>query len=267
MISKRDFEYLYDDIHVLYYGEWFDKTKIRLNLTRENFAQIDKKSYSNKPDIILKNWNYLKKQKERIEFDEFHTRVCPPGLKFDVVNNELLLSDEYCQKYQELCLKNYDLNMKFINNLDIKDFNKKINSVVKKYNMIEIQKLYECKKQKGIYLAILDNYKQVYIGQSLRDIRARILTHWRKKPKFDRLLYGEADKSVIPYDSYGLLDTTRIFVIFENNKDIIDKIEEELTQKIPKEYQTNRVGGGIHLDTLKDIWKMVKTSNSRELTT
>lgn len=263
MISKRDFKYLYDDIHILYYGEWFDKTKTRMNLTRENYAQIDKKSYSEKPDIILKRWEDLKKQKETKHFEDAFIRICPLGLKYDVINNEVFLSDEYCQKYQELCLKNYDLNIKFIKNLNADDFNKKISSIVKKYKMIEIQKLYECKNQKGIYLAVLDNYKQVYIGQSVRDLRARILTHWRIKPKFDKTLVGKYDETPISYNSFGILDTTRIFVIFEENKEKIDKIEKELTMKIPLKYQTNITGGGIHWDSIDDIFEMVNTTNRR----
>ena len=34
MISERDFNYLYDNIHVLYFGIWWDKTKGSVGLTR-----------------------------------------------------------------------------------------------------------------------------------------------------------------------------------------------------------------------------------------
>lgn len=267
VVSKKDFKYLSDDKYILYFGEWFDKTKVRLNLTKENFAKIDKESYTKVPahNEILKNWDKWKKQKDELEFDEFYTRICPPGLKFEKQDDKLILSDEYCKRYQNMCLQNYDLNMKFINKLDKTNFNKTIDKVVKKYNMIEIKNLEECKNKTGIYMAILDKYKQLYIGQTTRDLRLRILSHWKVKPKFDRVLFGRVNESVIGYDSYGALDTTRIFVIYEVDKNRIDRIEEKLVKKIPKEYQTNRIGGGIHLNSLKDVLDAVDTINSRNL--
>ena len=68
-----------------------------------------------------------------------------------------------------MCLQNYDLNMKFISKLDKNEFNKAIDKAVKKYNMIEIKNLNECQKQTGLYMTVLDNFKQVYIGQTTRD--------------------------------------------------------------------------------------------------
>ena len=66
LISERDFNYLYDNIHVLYFGIWWDKTKVRLNLTRDNFAQIDKESYTKVPahKEFLENWDDWKKQRD-----------------------------------------------------------------------------------------------------------------------------------------------------------------------------------------------------------
>ena len=155
--------------------------------------------------------------------------------------------------------------MKFISKLDKNEFNKAIDKAVKKYNMIEIKNLNECQKQTGLYMTVLDNFKQVYIGQTTRDLKERILRHWKVKPKFDRILFGGVSQSVISYDSYGVLDTTRIFIIYETDKNKIDKIEERLVKEIPKEYQANRIGGGIHLDSLKDLLDAVDTMNLRSL--
>ena len=170
MISKRDLDYLYDDIHIMHFGVWLDKTKTRLNLTRDNFAEIDKENYTKVPaqQEILENWDEWKKQKDELQFDELTTRICPPGLKFEKKDNKLVLSDEYCKKYQEICLENYDLNMKFISKLDKTDFNKFVSTITKKYKMKEIKDLNECKNSTGIYLAILDEFKQLYIGQTTK---------------------------------------------------------------------------------------------------
>ena len=129
----------------------------------------------------------------------------------------------------------------------------------------EVKDLKECKKKTGIYMAVLDNFNQLYIGQTTKDLKERILNHWKLKPKFDRLLFGKVTESVIPYDSYGALDTTRIFIIYEQDKKKIDQIEKNLVQEIPQKYQTNRIGGGIHLDTIKDLLDTVNTMNLRKL--
>ena len=50
----------------------------------------------------------------------------------------------------------------------------------------------------------------MYIGIS-NDIKKRILTHWGSKKDFDRLLFGKKENSVLSIDSFGALDTTRIF--------------------------------------------------------
>lgn len=105
----------------------------------------------------------------------------------------------------------------------------------------------------------------MYIGQTTRDLKERILRHWKKKPAFDRILFGKAESSVIGVDSFGALDTTRIFVYYEDNKNKIDKLEEKLVEEIPNEFLNNRIGGGIHLDSMLDVMNAVSTINKRNL--
>ncbi len=40
--------------------------------------------------------------------------------------------------------------------------------------MIEIKNLNECQKQTGLYMTVLDNFKQVYIGQTTKGFKERI---------------------------------------------------------------------------------------------
>lgn len=187
------------------------------------------------------------------------------GLKFDKVNNELVLSEEYCTIYQKECLKNYDLSINFYKKLDINSYNKIVSKIIKKYEMIEITDLNDCKGKKGIYILLQERYKQMYIGQTTRDLRERILRHWKKKPEFDRILFGKSGNSVIGIDSFGALDTTRILVFYEENKDKIDKLEEKLVKETPKEFLNNRIGGGIHFDSMLDILNSISTINKRTL--
>jgi len=157
------------------------------------------------------------------------------------------------------------MSMAFYNKLDVKEYNKIVDKIIKKYKMLEITDLKECKGKKGIYILLQEKYKQMYIGQTTRDLRERILRHWKKKPEFDRILFGKAENSVIGIDSFGALDTTRILVFYEENRDKIDKLEEKLVKETPREFINNRIGGGIHLDSILDVMNAVSTINKRTL--
>lgn len=45
----------------------------------------------------------------------------------------------------------------------------------------------------------------------------------------------------------------------------IDKLEEKLVEEIPNEFLNNRIGGGIHLDSMLDVMNAVSTINKRNL--
>ena len=111
---------------------------------------------------------------------------------------------------------------------------------------------------------VLDKYKQIYIGQSQRDVVARIIQHWSKKVEFENLLIGSVDKSKLRIDNFGILDTTRIY-IEEVEPLHIDKREEELVDLIPEEYLANLVAGGIKLDGLESGLKFMNTFKRRNL--
>ena len=106
-------------------------------------------------------------------------------------------------------MKNFDLNMKYFESLDYNDFDKKLKLFVKKNRFIEANNLDDLVVS-GIYILVLDKYKQIYIGMS-DNIRKRILNHWSRKKDFDRLIFGKVEKSILSIDSFGALDTTRIF--------------------------------------------------------
>ncbi len=65
-------------------------------------------------------------------------------------------------------------------------------------------------------MLVLDEYKQVYIGQST-DIKSRILHHRSKKKPFDRLIFGSVENSILSIDSFGALDTTRIYISYKKH--------------------------------------------------
>lgn len=152
--------------------------------------------------------------------------------------------EDWCEKYRELCLQNYDLNIKFFNLLDYEDFNNAIALFLKKYK--KFQKVENLKMYDGIsgyYMMVLDEYKQVYIGKS-DNIKRRIQQHWSSTKPFDRVLFPmyAVTTSCFSIDFFRPLDTTRIFVW---ERALSDEVEKNLIADFPKRYCTNRIGGDI----------------------
>ena len=68
------------------------------------------------------------------------------------------------------------------------------------------------------------------------------MSHWNGKKSLERLLFGDICSSILSIDSFGALDTTRIFYIkthstFEN--------EEKIVKNFDCKYVLNRTAGGI----------------------
>jgi hypothetical protein len=101
-----------------------------------------------------------------------------------------------------------------------------------------------------VYVLVLDDYKQAYVGQS-RDMRKRIRSHWVGTKPFDRLLFGAVDESVLSIDVFRPLDTTRIFAA---RVDDIDELEYALEKSFPADLLLNRVPGGA-LDGLSEVYQ------------
>ena len=117
----------------------------------------------------------------------------------------------------------------------------------------------------GIYVLVLGQYKQVYIGKS-SDIKRRILSHWSRKKEFDHLICGRVDESVISIDSFGALDTTQIFYKRVSWRDI-DEVEEKLVSSFKGEYLINRVAGGLNAENEAPIrnLQLLASMKKREL--
>lgn len=172
-----------------------------------------------------------------------------------------IYSDEWCIEHQANALKNFDLNMKFFNNLDKTEFEYSLENVLKKWpQFIEVKDLNKYMETKGCYIMVLDKYKQVYVGTSIK-IGERIRNHWARTKKFDRLLFPVwgVETSVLSIDSFRHLDTTRIF-IYEVNGDAY-AVEREVLDSFPTKFVLNRVGGGL----LDDNAYILSSINKRDL--
>jgi len=154
-------------------------------------------------------------------------------------------TDEWCEAHREKCLQNYDLNMKYFEHLSKDEFEQAIKEfLLKNPQLKKVKDLKEYKKVEGIYMLILDEYKQLYIGSSI-DIKRRIMSHWSRTKEFDRLLYGSINNSILSIDSFGALDTTRIYAYTTGE---FTSYEAKLVSDVPDKFKLNRTAGGIRDD-------------------
>ena len=138
-------------------------------------------------------------------------------------------NDELVKNQYEKCLKIFDDNMTKFSKLNHNDFNDYLINFVNKYDFKEIKDLHEVNNISGIYIMVLDNYSQVYIGMSKNTIKRRIIEHWRKKVPFNCL--ASIRNNLINIDSFGALDTTRIFY-----KQVESKLCDNYVDKITKDF-------------------------------
>lgn len=169
-----------------------------------------------------------------------------------------IYTDDWCKKQAERCLYNYDKNIDYFNSLDEEEFNTWLNDYVNKNSFVEILNLNDCEEKSGYYIMVLGEYKQVYIGTA-KNIKKRIMAHWRETKKFDRLIFGTQEDSIISIDSFRAFDTTRIFAFFT---DKVFVVEDELINKVPAKYCLNRTAGGI---TDNDLIKAIAKRKTRDL--
>ena len=145
---------------------------------------------------------------------------------------------------------NFDLNMAYFNSLDTVSFDEYLKKQCKKYKFIECFDLKELESVSGVYMLVLDQYKQVYIGISDTNIKRRIISHWNGKKSLERLIFGDICNSILSIDSFGALDTSRIFYIKTHST---YKTEDQIIKSFESMYLLNRTAGGIgSIDTYTD---------------
>ncbi len=229
---------------VKHFGIW-KKKSIKLSICRENYALIDKRSSF---DGKLDRYMYPDSSKIREKYEDETCRI---------------YTDQWCVKHREDCLVNFDLNMLYFEKLSDADFNEELNKLLDKEKaFLQIFDLIEVDNMTGVYVLVLDKYKQVYIGQSY-NIKQRIMQHWNTTKAFDRLIFGKVETSILSIDSFGALDTTRIYVYPCKWKEL-NKTEERLVNLMDSHYMLNRTAGGIG-DNPFWVLEVVAGARRREL--
>lgn len=200
--------------------------KYGLNIERETYAQINKRSSSYFPRDAYPE-GYWEAVAHNYDDDEHR-----------------FMSDEWCQAHQARALENFDLNMAYFEELDHEEFDAAVTAAVAtQKGMVEVTDLNEWKGKGGLYVMVLDDFCQAYVGvtQSAAGVSGRIRQHWTSSKAFDRLLFGDVSDSILSIDSFRALDTTRIFAAKSRNP---FDLEDKIIQSLPPRFVTNRVAGG-----------------------
>ena len=202
----------------IHFGVRVQSAKYGLRLTREKYAIINQRASLPK----------FKSLEER-------------GAYTDVTGR--FYTQEWCESYQEVILKNFDLSMEHFSKIDAEEFNDAIERFLKKNKKFE--KVIDLKEWNGpgYYLMVLDDYKQAYIGTA-QSIRRRIQQHWATTKEFDRLLFPmyAVEKSIMSIDVFRALDTTRIYA-YRTGRTYIS--ENRFIKDFPPDFLCNRIGGGL----------------------
>ena len=197
---------------------------------------------------LWKEWKHDDSKNQGFEipdewFKEFAMRKAP------------YYTDEKCKKLQESALKNFDVNMLYFKSLDKEKFNAEIDTFLKKHPSFEVvDDLRKYKTAIGVYILILDEYKQIYIGisRSKNGIKGRIQAHWSNIMPLDRLIWGREEYSMLSIDSFRAFDTTRI--LFEPHPEFSEVATDE----------NGNAKKGIFMGKECNIWNTAEYLESRE---
>lgn len=280
--TNKVLKYNNDINYIEHFKMIFEKEKVKLYLKEEDYISNYKVPYNeitrrikkelNNSSDIYADWKKFDENKALVDMAD-NCNCYPAWVKYDWKNNSLVYNEEFIKRNKEAILKNLNLNLKFYTELDSEEFNKNLDKVLKLKKNNGLKKVTDLKEyigKKGIYIMVLDKYKQIYIGQSKRDVVERIINHWKRKVEFENLLIGKVNESKLSIDTFGMLDTTRIYIedidpLYYNNSEKKDKREEYLINSIPEQYLINKVGGGLRLDGIDSLKSFIDTYKKRKL--
>ena len=280
--TNKVLKYNNDINYIEHFKMIFEKEKVKLYLKEEDYISNYKVPYNeitrrikkelNNSSDIYADWKKFDENKALVDMAD-NCNCYPAWVKYDWKNNSLVYNEEFIKRNKEAILKNLNLNLKFYTELDSEEINKNLYKVLKLKKNNGLKKVTDLKEyigKKGIYIMVLDKYKQIYIGQSKRDVVERIINHWKRKVEFENLLIGKVNESKLSIDTFGMLDTTRIYIedidpLYYNNSEKIDKREEYLINSIPEQYLINKVGGGLRLDGIDSLKSFIDTYKKRKL--
>ena len=223
------------DKYIMHFGIRVDATRPTARINRDTYTQV-----SERPSI----YNY---HEAKYHIEHFKSAF----LLLDEATQSVSYTEDHCNLLRDRALSNFDINMQKFALLDTSDFEDVLRKFTRRRHFSEIANLNDAAWsdpcELGIdgylYIMVLGQYKQVYIGMTRSALKTRILQHWRKRKPLDRLVWGSLDVSPISIDSFGSLDTTHIYAkpVVENFLGYLDLTEHRYIHAYDQRYILNRL--------------------------
>ena len=174
--------------------------------------------------------------------------------RYYLEDGRLKHAPEQWEAWRRDALENFDRTMAYCARLPQEGFDQAIEELRASFPMLEeVGDLGDWRGVPGVYVMVLDRYRQAYVGlaRSRGGIRQRILVHWQRKLAFNRLLAGTVEGSIVSIDSFRPLDTTRILAAAVERPDEAARLERAVFEAMPGEFLCNRtlageLPGGLH---------------------
>ena len=219
-----------------------------LRMTREDYARINKRSSMDRwpREMNPELWDGL----DHIYEDPEHR----------------IYTDEWCAQNQQQALENFDLNLAYFASLDGAEFETALQHAISgRRKLTEVTDLSEWDGVPGLYVMVLDQYRQAYVGATDHPggVMRRIKQHWTGTKSFDRLIWPDVATSIISIDSFRALDTTRIFAVKTSRS--FDG-ENPLLDRFPPKFMLNRIMGGRDVVKLAGLVGVDKIMKRRDYT-
>lgn len=218
--------------------------ELGLRMSRETYARINKRS-------SLQRWY---REEDPYLLDAIDDRYEDPDHR--------IYTDAWCSFLQELALANYDLNMAHFASLDTAEFDAALQAAITSQpGMTEVTDLTKWDGVPGLYVMVLDEYRQAYVGATNASVGVmkRIKQHWTGAKPLDRLIWPDPRTSILSIDSFRALDTTRIFAARTSRS--FDG-ENPLLDLFPPQFMLNRIMGGrdvVKLAGLVGVDQVIRT--------
>ena len=146
--------------------------------------------------------------------------------------------------HREAVMRNFDRSMAYFASLSPRGFSDAVERMREAVPELRtVEDLNEWDGVSGVYVLVLDGFRQLYVGQATArgGIRQRIMVHWQKKMAFDRLLSGSEERSIMAIDSFRALDTTRIFAVARGRP---GPLERRVQLAVAESFCANRTRAG-----------------------
>ena len=202
--------------------------------------RVDRTTYTNVSRTVSDSSLYLWAiEKGNLSRDE-------AAEKFEDPETCKVWREDYAASCVELALRNFDLNMMAFARIDEQRFQEALDGLLGEFPEFQpVTDLTEWMDRNGLYIMVLDQYRQVYVGQSV-SIGKRVRQHWSSSKRLDRLIFGSAEGSILPIDSFRALDTTRIYAWSDGLSAQCkrDSVENKVVAHMDPELSLNRIAGG-----------------------